>query len=151
MGAMKYYQGRWTPKNPSKYVGDVNQIVYRSGWELRLFKWLDETTDILKWGSEEIVIPYVSPIDHQIHRYFPDVIVQYRDMHGSIHKALLEVKPYDQTCAPEKRNSKKYLTEVATYAVNQAKWDAASRWCKTHGIKFMLITEYELGLKKRKS
>jgi hypothetical protein len=145
---MKYYQGRWTPKNPQKYVGDANNIIYRSGWELRVFKWMDETSDILNWGSEEVVIPYISPLDQQLHRYFPDLIVKYKNSKNEIKKALVEIKPYNQTQPPQTRKSKKFLTETVTYAINQAKWNAARAWCNKHGLDFMIITEYELGLKK---
>ena len=29
------YKGKFKPDNPSKYMGDVDNIVYCSGWEMR--------------------------------------------------------------------------------------------------------------------
>lgn len=141
------YKGWFKPKNPSKYKGDANNIVYRSNWELRVMKHLDDNPAILWWASEELPIKYVSPVDNKVHRYFPDFIVRTKRKDGSEQTLILEVKPYKQTLMPtQKRKTKRYLTEVATYAVNQAKWKAADLFCKEHGWQFKLITENELGI-----
>ena len=65
---MAPYQGYFKPKNPHKYKGDPTNIIYRSSWELKLMKYLDERKDVVKWGSEEIIIPYRSPIDGRVHK-----------------------------------------------------------------------------------
>jgi hypothetical protein len=62
---------------------------------------------------------------------------------------MLEVKPKQQTQEPkvQKKKTRKYLTEVMTWGVNQAKWAAAREYCLDKGWSFMLITEAELGIK----
>ncbi len=97
-----YKQGFFTPKFPEKYIGDVNNIVYRSGWEQKVMKYLDENINVLKWSSEEIVIPYISPIDNRPHRYFVDFYMEAIGRDGKIKKVLMEVKPHKQTQPPEK-------------------------------------------------
>ena len=141
------YKGLFRPKNPNKYKGNATNIIYRSNWELRVMKWLDGNPAVIWWASEELPIPYVSPVDNRVHRYFPDFIVRTKRKDGSEQTSIIEVKPYKQTMMPtQKRKTQRYLTEVATYAVNQAKWKAADLFCKEHGWQFQLITEKELGL-----
>jgi hypothetical protein len=141
------YKGRFRPKNPQKYKGDAENVIYRSTWELRVMKYLDENPAVIWWASEEIAIPYVSPIDNKVHRYFPDFIVRMRRRDGSEKTSMLEVKPYKQTQQPtRRRKTQVFITEMATYAVNQAKWKAADLFCMEHGWQFQLITEKELGI-----
>ena len=140
------YKGWFRPKNPKKYNGDPSNIVYRSSWELRVMKWLDEHPNVIWWASEELPIPYVSPVDNRVHRYFPDFIAKVRQQ-GKETTMILEVKPYKQTQKPtQKRQTKKFLQEIVTYAVNQEKWKAAELFCKEHGWQFKILTEKELGL-----
>jgi hypothetical protein len=141
-----YKQGLFKPVNPKKYIGDPTNIVYRSGWEKRVMDWLDTNINVVRWGSEEIVIPYVSPIDNKLHRYFTDFYVEAVGRDGETRKMILEVKPKAQTQEPKrpKRNTKRYITEVMTYGVNQAKWKAAEEFCKDKGWEFLLLTETEL-------
>mgnify|MGYP001204707309 FL=1 len=107
--------------------------------------WCDCNLNVLEWGSEEIVIPYRSPLDRRVHRYFPDFYVKSRDKNGSTVKRLIEVKPYAQTKAPKPgRKTKKLLTEIATWGVNQAKWKAAKEYCKDRRWEFVILTENEL-------
>ncbi len=141
------YKGWFTPKNPKKYKGDPQNIVYRSSWELRAMKWFDEQPNIIWWSSEELFIPYRSPVDQQMHRYFPDFVVRVRQTNGKETTMILEVKPEKQTQMPvQKRQTKKFLQEVATYAINQENWRAADLFCKEHGWQFKIITEKDLGL-----
>lgn len=146
---MAPYQGYFKPKNPHKYKGDPTNIIYRSSWELKLMKYLDERKDVVKWGSEEIIIPYRSPIDGRVHRYFPDFIVTKINKDGIQETALIEVKPKSQTQPPKRQNkiTKRYLTEVKTWGVNEAKWRAALEYCKDRGWTFHIFTEKELGIK----
>ena len=142
------YKGFFTPRNPHKYVGDPNNIIYRSSWECRVMDWLDRNPDILSWASEELIIPYISPVDNRKHRYFPDFIVKMRTKEGILKTMILEVKPKKQTMQPEprKRVTKQYIQEVATWGVNQAKWKAATEYCLDRGWEFKVITEDHLGL-----
>ena len=141
------YKGWFRPRNPQKYNGDSNNIVYRSSWELRVMKYLDENPNVIWWASEELHIPYVSPVDKKVHRYFPDFIVKAKQKDGTIKTLVLEVKPEKQTQLPtQKRKTQRFLQEVATYAINQEKWRAADLFCKEHGWQFKIITEKDLGL-----
>ena len=141
------YKGWFTPKNPKKYKGDPANIVYRSSWELRVMKYLDENKNVIWWASEELPIPYRSPIDQQMHRYFPDFVARIRQINGKETTMVLEVKPERQTQKPvQKRHTKKFLQEAAAYAINQEKWRAADLFCKEHGWQFKIITEKDLGL-----
>jgi len=145
----RYYQGRFKPKNPKKYAGDVNNIVYRSRWELVLMRYLDSHPNVLQWGSEEIIIPYLSPIDGRMHRYFPDFIIKQINTEGRKEIILIEVKPKAQTRPPEKKTktTKRYIEEVKTWGVNEAKWKAANEFCKDRGWRFSIMTEDHLGIK----
>ena len=141
------YKGRFRPKNPSKYKGDPSNIIYRSSWELRVMKYLDENSSVLWWASEELFIPYLSPVDNRPHRYFPDFIVRALNKDKKEVTMVIEVKPEKQTKPPaQKRKTRQYLNEVVTYAVNEAKWKAANFFCKEHGWEFKILTEKDLGL-----
>lgn len=144
--AKNYKQGFFKPKFPKKYRGDPTNIVYRSGWEKKVMENLDENINILFWSSEEIAIPYISPVDNKVHRYFVDFYVEAKGRDGSIKTMLLEVKPRAQTQEPkvQSRRTKRYITEVVTYGINQAKWDAAQKFCDAKGWEFKLITETEI-------
>ena len=140
------YSGKYRPTNRKKYKGDPTNIIYRSLWELKFMKYCDLNENILEWGSEEIVIPYVSPIDNRVHRYFPDFYVRVRSKTGRIEKLIIEIKPLKQTTPPKKqqRRTKRYITEVTTYAVNDAKWKAAREYCADRNWQFKILTEKEL-------
>jgi hypothetical protein len=141
------YKGRFKPKNPKKYNGSAENIIYRSSWELRVMKYLDESASIIWWASEELAIPYLSPVDQKMHRYFPDFIVKVREKSGLVMTYILEVKPENQTKRPvQKRKTQKFLQEAATYAINQEKWRAADIFCQEHGWKFKVVTEKDLGI-----
>jgi hypothetical protein len=141
------YKGWFTPKHRSKYKGDSDNVVYRSSWELRVMKWLDENPSVIWWASEELIIKYKSPLDQKIHRYFPDFIVRLKQKNGTESTVVIEIKPQKQTVKPEqKRKTKRYLQEAATYAVNQEKWRAADLFCKEHGWQFKVLTEKDIGI-----
>lgn len=144
----KTYKGFFTPKNPKKYKGDPTKIIYRSRWEKDVMKYLDENTSVIEWQSEEIAIPYISPLDNRYHRYFPDFLIKIREADGKIKTIMIEVKPLAQTREPKakKRKTKQYITEVSTWAVNTAKWKSAREYCENRGWSFQFITERELGL-----
>ena len=142
------YSGRFRPKNPKKYVGDPTNIIYRSSWECRVMRWLDDNPSILSWASEELVIPYISPVDKRYHRYFPDFLVKVKTKDGSTKTMILEIKPKKQSMEPvkKKRVTKQYLHEVMTWGVNQAKWKAAEEYALDRGWEFKVLTEEHLGL-----
>lgn len=137
-------RGRFKPKNPEKYIGDVEKIFGRSSWEFKFFAWLDSTPAVLRWSSETIKIKYVSPLDGKVHNYSPDCLVIYRDKSGEVKKEIVEIKPYNETV--ERPNSTP--EQKRDIAVNNAKWTAASHFCKTNGFTFRIITERTLLPKK---
>ena len=144
------YKGRYRPSNPKKYKGDSSNIIYRSLWERKFMVYCDNKTKILEWGSEEIVLPYRSPIDNKVHRYYPDFYIKVRESNGKIKRYIIEIKPKKQTVEPKmkKRKTKGYIYEVYEYAKNQAKWKAAEEFCKDRMWEFKVLTEDELGIKK---
>jgi hypothetical protein len=149
MAKRGYTKGKFRPINPKKYNGDWTKIVYRSSWELKLFIKLDTAPRILSWNSEEVVIPYFYELDQKYHRYFMDIWCRVKAADGTVSEMLIEVKPASKTRPPkvQKRQTKRYLTEVAEYIKNQAKWKAASKYCKERNMTFRIFTEKELGIK----
>jgi TnsA endonuclease N terminal len=141
-------KGRFKPKNPQKYKGNPNNIIYRSSWELSFMNYLDKSGEVISWGSEETVVPYLSPIDSRRHRYFVDFIVTKLNKRGNKETVLIEIKPANQTKPPirKSRVTKRYLTEARNYVINMAKWRAADHYAKSRGWKFHIYTEKELGL-----
>lgn len=128
-------------------MGNVNNVVYRSSWELRMNRFLDNNTQILRWSSEEIKIPYLHPLDGRVHHYFPDYYIEYINKDGEVVHEMVEVKPLAQTTAPKKsrgKSNKTALYEQQTYAVNMAKWKYAMEWCKKRDIRFRVLTEKSL-------
>ena len=142
----KSYSGRFKPSNPGKYKGDPTNIIYRSLWERKLMVWCDNNEKVSEWGSEETIIPYVSPVDIRVHRYFPDFYIRARTRNGRFEKFIIEVKPLSQTHPPKKKSrvTKTYINEVRTWAVNDAKWKAAREYCEDRKMKFLILTEKEL-------
>ena len=143
---MPSYKGKFKPKHPSKYKGDPTNIIYRSLWERRLMSYLDDHKDILQWSSEEFCIVYRSPVDSRLHRYFPDFWVKKRDMNGKINISVIEVKPKAQCKRPVKdpKHPRRYLKQVKTFAINEAKWEAATDFCKDRRWQFQIMTEDNL-------
>jgi hypothetical protein len=143
------YSGRFSPKNPQKYRGDASNIIYHSTWECRVMNWLDTNSSIVEWSSEELIIPYKSPVDNRVHRYFPDFYVKVRQKDDTIKVMIIEVKPKKQTQPPkvQKRVTKQYINEVVTWSVNESKWKAATEFCLDRGWHFKILTEDDLGIK----
>ena len=140
------YSGKFKPSNTNKYKGDPTNIIYMSLWERKFMVWCDNNENVLEWGSEDIIIPYRSPVDNRVHRYFPDFYVKTRTRTGKLSKNIIEVKPFVQTQEPKrkKRVTKKYLSEVKTFVINDAKWKAADEYCKDRRMNFIILTEKEL-------
>ena len=144
------HHGKYFPRHPKKYKGNPTNIVYRSSWEKKFMNWCDLTESVSEWQSEEFFIPYRSPIDGRVHRYFPDFFVKYKDANGKRRTMVVEVKPKKETKMPitnPKRRTKSWAYSVRTYAVNQAKWKAAKEFCKDNNYEFKIMTEHELGIR----
>lgn len=138
------YKGYFKPKNPKKYKGDPTNIIYRSLWEYKLMSYLDGHPGILLWSSEEFAIPYISPVDGKVHRYFPDFWIKKLD--NTI--MVVEIKPNKQTKPPKptKKITKSYLNEVKTWGINSAKWKAAKSFCQDRNWNFVIMDEFNLGI-----
>jgi hypothetical protein len=144
------YKGKFKPKNPLKYKGDPTTIIYRSRWELKLMNYLDNNPEIISWSSEELTIPYVSPLDNRIHRYYPDFVVKKKiDGTEKTETLVIEVKPFKETHEPKRQDkvTKSYLHEVKTWGINSSKWKSAKEFCEDRKWKFVILTENELGIK----
>ena len=143
----KRNKGKYKIKNPSKYLGNPTNIIYRSLMERRFMEWCDSNDKCYKWSSEEVVIPYISPIDNKQHRYFPDFLIQ--TPKGWF---LIEVKPLTQSRPPKKlvvenlelKKKRRYIKSVQTWLVNEAKWKAATKVCEKKGWSFQILTEKQL-------
>ncbi len=137
------YSGKYKPINPKKYKGDPTRIIYRSLWERKFMNFCDTKPSVTKWASEEIFIPYKSPRDGKIHRYYPDFYMKTGDK-----ESIIEIKPAKQCRPPKepKRKTARYKAECLTYLVNQAKWKYAKKWCKARGISFVILTEKDLNV-----
>ena len=146
----KYVQGRFTPRNPKKYKGDPTNIIFRSSWECRAMMFFDTNSFVLEWASEEFCINYISPKDNRVHRYFPDFLCKMQTKTG-IKTYLIEVKPESQIQPPKPRKyvTQKYLNEILTYSINQAKWASAKAYCELRGWEFMTLNEYDLSIKPK--
>ena len=141
-----YYQGKYTPRNPRKYRGDVNNIVYRSSWELKFMNWCDTNPSVIEWGSEEVIVPYICHTDGKPHRYFVDFNIKVKDRCGNVKEYLIEIKPFAETQPPKepKRKTERYKKSWLTFAKNQAKWKAAESYAKNRNKGFIVLTEREL-------
>ena len=142
------YKGKYYPSFPRKYKGDPTNIIYRSLWERKFMVYCDKNESILEWASEEIAIPYRSPIDNRVHRYFPDFYMKVKERGGKVKRYVIEVKPAKQTKPPvkPKRQTKGYIREAYEYAKNQAKWKMAKEFCADRQWVFKVVTEKELGI-----
>lgn len=139
-----FHKRKYIPVFPEKYAGDPTNIIMRSSWETRFASWCDKNPSIIRWSSEETIIPYRCPTDNLIHRYFVD----FKITTNNNKTYLVEVKPKSQTQPPifPGKRTQRYLTESLTFIKNQAKWNAADNYAKDRGWEFKIITEEELGL-----
>lgn len=145
----KYHSGLYQLKNPDKYIGDKSNITWRSSWELKVMRWADENPNVIRWGSEIVVIKYFYTVDQRVHRYFVDFAMQVRKKSGEIENLIIEVKPLAETQAPvRKRNTERFIRESLTWQKNQDKWKAAKAWAEENNYRFIILTEADLGIAK---
>ena len=137
------YSGKYKPINPKKYKGDPTRIIYRSLWERKFMNFCDTKPSVTKWASEELFIPYRSPKDGKVHRYYPDFYMKTGD-----NESIVEIKPSKQCKPPKepKRTTARYKAECLTYLVNQAKWKYARKWCKARNLSIVILTEKDLNV-----
>lgn len=143
----EFLQGTYFPINKTKCLNKV--CSYRSSWELKMMEWLDRSSNVVRWSSEKIEIPYISPLDGKQHRYYPDAYVEIRQPDGTVGKFIIEVKPQAQSVAPtpsKRKKQKTILYEQSMWMVNRAKWASAEQFCKLRHMKFTIVTEKHLGI-----
>lgn len=141
----KWAQGKFTPKNPHKYIGNGNPT-YRSGWELTFMIFCDTHDNVLYWASEALKIPYKNPFTGKPTIYIPDFFVVYQNKHGRQVAEVVEIKPKKQSLVESKASTKDRMI----VALNHAKWSAANSYCKQQGFAFRVLTEEELFWNGRK-
>lgn len=129
-------QGIYEVLNPNKYVGK-RRPRYRSGWEMSFMRFCDTNPNVIQWASEAIQIPYRNPVTGKLTHYVPDFLITYRDRNNTLKAELIEIKPRGQATITEGQRPR----DRAVVAVNMAKWDAATKWCRKQGISFRVITE----------
>ena len=141
----KFAQGVFQPTNPAKYVGKKSPR-YRSGWEMAFMRFCDTNDHVLQWASESIVIPYRHPLTGKMTNYVPDFLVVYRDKNNTMKAEVVEIKPKKQSIIESKASNR----DRAVVAVNYAKWDAATKWCRRQGLAFRVVTEEDIFRNGRK-
>lgn len=142
-----FRQGTYSVRNASKYVGK-GAPRYRSGWEMTFMMFLDSNDNVLQWASEAVRIPYRHPLTGKMTMYVPDFLVTYRGPNNTTKAELIEIKPKAQSIVESKMKDR----DKAIVAVNYAKWDAATKWARSNGLLFRVITEdqiYHQGNKKK--
>lgn len=145
----KYHQGLFTPRNPNKIIGDTDKLIYRSSWEKRVCIQFDENPAIKRWGMECLKISYRSPKDGLRHTYYPDFLIV-SETNGKESVTVIEVKPEAQRHPPKKQGKRKsrFLFEAMQYEINQAKWEAARKYCSDRGWNFVVLTEKQIQFNK---
>jgi len=151
MARRKFHSGFYKPVNPEKYIQPIDKTMnkniypeYRSSWELHFYRFCDISPSVKHWSTEYINIMYISPLDWKKHRYFPDVFVEFNN--GQ--RVIIEIKPRKEKIIQENKRITDKMKN--TYAVNQAKWEAARIFAESKGYKFVVMDEFDLGIKKRK-
>ena len=144
---------KFKPEHPEKYVGDVKNIICRSSWEFVFCRRLDSDPAVIQWNSEGLEIKYLSPLDGKVHRYYPDFTIKRKSAKtGLTELEVVDINPHKECSPPVLKGSgkptRKYLTEVATWGRNEAKWKYAKAYCEQHNMKFIVMDEFSLGLKK---
>lgn len=131
-----YKQGVVDPRQCHKYVDSCKSdpIIYRSGLELQFIQYCENNSNIVKWASEPLKIPYYSRLDQKECNYYPDYILENKK--GN--KIIVEVKPYNQTIKPDMTDNV-WLKEQ--WIKNIDKWTAAKDFADAHDMKFIIVTE----------
>lgn len=153
LGSRKFKQGVYRAQYPNKCMNEDGLVEYRSSWERTAAQFCDFTPEVIEWGMEQVVIPYISPVDGNKHRYFMDLIMKVKQTSGEIKTFLVEIKPKKETKPPrktKKKSQKQLIKEMATYSINTSKWNAAQKLCRIKGWSFLIWTEDQLVPGKKK-
>ncbi len=139
----RYHQGFYKPINPKKYIGNLDNLIFRSSLEKKWFRFFDLHNSIVQWKCEETIVTYVSPLDGRSHRYYIDVYIKYINKKNVVKEALIEIKPLSQVSRPKipKYKTKSFIHQVNTYLVNEAKWNQAKKVAVENDMDFKILTE----------
>lgn len=109
-------------------------------------QYCDLTESVLKWSSEEIIVPYISPLDDKVHRYFVDFWIKTLSPEGTEECMLIEIKPKKRTVKPNTtgKMTRTKVNEMREWIINSSKWEAAKKFCDVRGWKFKILTENEI-------
>lgn len=149
----RFRTGKFVPSKPEKYIGNLKEITWRSSWELKFMRWCDLNPSVVQWNSEGLHIPYYSQADQKMRKYHVDFVIRYKTPEGDLKTSLIEIKPDSQTRPPSNKGRKKpetYLAECHTYQVNMDKWRHAAAWAKKNDAEFRVMTEYDLGIARKR-
>ena len=135
----KYASGKYQVKNPEKYMGK-RLPSYRSSWEFTFMSFCDNNPAVINWVSEGVKIPYFNPVSGKQTVYVPDFIVVYVDANQRQHTELVEIKPSKEATM---ESAKSYRDKLMV-AMNMAKWAAADSWARTNGMRFRVVTEFDI-------
>lgn len=135
----KYSQGKYTIKNPDKYIGK-KQPTYRSSWELRFMQFCDDNPAVIQWASEAIHVNYRNPFTKKNTIYVPDFLIVYVDKNGVRHGEVIEIKPTKETTMEAAKSAR----DKAAVVLNMCKWQAAQAFCAQQGLKFRVVNENDI-------
>lgn len=142
--SVNFKQGRYNipARYRDKYIGDYNNIFYRSKWEKTFMDYLCQSNNVKRWNSEDLIVRYINTLDGRVHEYYVDFYVEIEKEDGTIAKYWIECKPYSQTQPPKpSRNMKTYNFQLRTYITNMSKWKYAKEAAERNGAKFKILTE----------
>lgn len=133
-----------------KYIGNKDNIVYRSSWEKKVLDWCCNSSKVKRFSSEELVIPYISKLDGKEHRYFCDFYIELEKNDGTLQRLAVEVKPYAKYInaiegVKEGSNKRRFINESIEAQRNRDKWNQITKICKKHGIQFIILHERNSG------
>lgn len=132
--------------HPEKYVGDPTNVIYRSGMELQVFRYMDINRNVRKWSSETVTVPYFDESTNKNRTYFVDLYFEFVSPSGQVKRAIVEVKPHKQTLPPVKKGRKDYYQKaMCEYKKNCCKWKSARAYAARNGMEFFILTEREIG------
>lgn len=89
----KFKQGNYFPKNMEKCLNEKGDIVFRSKLERDFMMICDTNSNVVKWASEKVIIPYFNSGKKRMARYFVDFFIELKDGR----RFLIEIKPFKES------------------------------------------------------
>lgn len=148
--SFRYMSGKYKVRNKEKYVGDPNEIIFRSSYERKFMVFCDLDESVLRWSSEPYSIPYLDTVSEKKRNYFVDFYARIKVPDGHVQDYLVEVKPRKKLNKPLPPNReslhklKNYNSAMHEYLTNLSKFTAAKSYALKIGYKFIIVTEKEL-------